>query len=197
MVKEDETFPCDLVFLSSSRGDGTCHVTTASLDGESSHKARTPPRAFPCTPGCECGQRRHCVGAIGMLGVPGEGLARRVACCVLAPLSPHFPLFSVHTQGRGIHAAAAFSGAVPRPTGGVSCPNGLCGLQGHTFQDEMSWQPPSPGLAGVRNRLVAFENSFYESKLVSLLDCRYVRSHTGAEILPDCHFSECLFIEVF
>ncbi|XP_036880684.2 phospholipid-transporting ATPase IH isoform X1 [Manis javanica] len=38
MVKEDETFPCDLVFLSSSRGDGTCHVTTASLDGESSHK---------------------------------------------------------------------------------------------------------------------------------------------------------------
>ncbi|XP_060039703.1 phospholipid-transporting ATPase IH isoform X3 [Erinaceus europaeus] len=38
MVKEDESFPCDLVFLSSSRGDGTCHVTTASLDGESSHK---------------------------------------------------------------------------------------------------------------------------------------------------------------
>ncbi|EPY86928.1 putative phospholipid-transporting ATPase IH [Camelus ferus] len=38
MVKEDETFPCDLVFLSSSRADGTCHVTTASLDGESSHK---------------------------------------------------------------------------------------------------------------------------------------------------------------
>nr|XP_008505403.1 PREDICTED: probable phospholipid-transporting ATPase IH isoform X3 [Equus przewalskii] len=38
MVKEDDTFPCDLIFLSSSRGDGTCHVTTASLDGESSHK---------------------------------------------------------------------------------------------------------------------------------------------------------------
>nr|XP_058897535.1 phospholipid-transporting ATPase IH isoform X3 [Kogia breviceps] len=38
MVKEDETFPCDLIFLSSSRVDGTCHVTTASLDGESSHK---------------------------------------------------------------------------------------------------------------------------------------------------------------
>ncbi|XP_028904050.1 probable phospholipid-transporting ATPase IH isoform X1 [Ornithorhynchus anatinus] len=38
MVKEDETFPCDLIFLSSSRGDGTCYVTTASLDGESSHK---------------------------------------------------------------------------------------------------------------------------------------------------------------
>ncbi|EHB02299.1 Putative phospholipid-transporting ATPase IH [Heterocephalus glaber] len=39
MVKEDETFPCDLIFLSSNRADGTCHVTTASLDGESSHKA--------------------------------------------------------------------------------------------------------------------------------------------------------------
>ncbi|XP_063160925.1 phospholipid-transporting ATPase IH isoform X1 [Candoia aspera] len=38
MVKEDETFPCDLIFLSSSRSDGTCFVTTASLDGESSHK---------------------------------------------------------------------------------------------------------------------------------------------------------------
>ncbi|XP_055018989.1 LOW QUALITY PROTEIN: phospholipid-transporting ATPase IH [Boleophthalmus pectinirostris] len=37
-VKEDETFPCDLILLSSSRPDGTCFVTTASLDGESSHK---------------------------------------------------------------------------------------------------------------------------------------------------------------
>lgn len=42
MVKEDETFPCDLIFLSSNRGDGTCHVTTASLDGESSHKVTSP-----------------------------------------------------------------------------------------------------------------------------------------------------------
>lgn len=38
MVKEDESFPCDLILLSSSREDGTCFVTTASLDGESSHK---------------------------------------------------------------------------------------------------------------------------------------------------------------
>ncbi|XP_061660313.1 phospholipid-transporting ATPase IH isoform X4 [Syngnathoides biaculeatus] len=37
-VKEDESFPCDLILLSSSRDDGTCYVTTASLDGESSHK---------------------------------------------------------------------------------------------------------------------------------------------------------------
>lgn len=38
LVKEDETFPCDLIMLSTSRDDGTCFVTTASLDGESSHK---------------------------------------------------------------------------------------------------------------------------------------------------------------
>uniref|UniRef100_A0A8D2MQX3 Phospholipid-transporting ATPase n=1 Tax=Zonotrichia albicollis TaxID=44394 RepID=A0A8D2MQX3_ZONAL len=38
MVKENETFPCDLIFLSSSRGDGTCFVTTTGLDGESSQK---------------------------------------------------------------------------------------------------------------------------------------------------------------
>ncbi|XP_038674758.1 probable phospholipid-transporting ATPase IH isoform X2 [Scyliorhinus canicula] len=38
MTKENETFPCDMVFLSSSSEDGTCFVTTASLDGESSTK---------------------------------------------------------------------------------------------------------------------------------------------------------------
>ncbi|XP_062440992.1 phospholipid-transporting ATPase IG isoform X6 [Rhea pennata] len=37
-VKADETFPCDLVFLASSSVDGTCYVTTASLDGESNFK---------------------------------------------------------------------------------------------------------------------------------------------------------------
>uniref|UniRef100_A0A8C9QR57 Phospholipid-transporting ATPase n=1 Tax=Scleropages formosus TaxID=113540 RepID=A0A8C9QR57_SCLFO len=41
LVKEDETFPCDLILLSTSRDDGTCFVTTASLDGESSHKVRS------------------------------------------------------------------------------------------------------------------------------------------------------------
>ncbi|KAI1234928.1 hypothetical protein IHE44_0003316 [Lamprotornis superbus] len=38
-VKADETFPCDLIFLASSSTDGTCYVTTASLDGESNFKA--------------------------------------------------------------------------------------------------------------------------------------------------------------
>ncbi|XP_033949584.1 phospholipid-transporting ATPase 11C isoform X1 [Pseudochaenichthys georgianus] len=37
-VDEDETFPCDLILLQSSREDDTCFVTTASLDGESNHK---------------------------------------------------------------------------------------------------------------------------------------------------------------
>lgn len=40
-VEEDETFPCDLILLQSCREDGTCYVTTASLDGESNHKVRT------------------------------------------------------------------------------------------------------------------------------------------------------------
>lgn len=42
VVREDETFPCDLILLSSSRHDGTCYVTTTSLDGESSHKVPGP-----------------------------------------------------------------------------------------------------------------------------------------------------------
>ncbi|KAJ3588587.1 hypothetical protein NHX12_012179 [Muraenolepis orangiensis] len=37
-VDEDETFPCDLILLQSTRDDDTCFVTTASLDGESNHK---------------------------------------------------------------------------------------------------------------------------------------------------------------
>ncbi|XP_038604598.1 probable phospholipid-transporting ATPase IF [Tachyglossus aculeatus] len=37
-VAKDETFPADLVLLSSDRVDGTCHVTTASLDGETNLK---------------------------------------------------------------------------------------------------------------------------------------------------------------
>ncbi|XP_054435543.1 phospholipid-transporting ATPase IG isoform X4 [Pteronotus mesoamericanus] len=37
-VQADETFPCDLILLSSCTSDGTCYVTTASLDGESNCK---------------------------------------------------------------------------------------------------------------------------------------------------------------
>uniref|UniRef100_A0A671M3E5 Phospholipid-transporting ATPase n=1 Tax=Sinocyclocheilus anshuiensis TaxID=1608454 RepID=A0A671M3E5_9TELE len=59
-VVEDETFPCDLILLQSSREDGTCFVTTASLDGESNHKTHyTVPdtekdlQALPATIECE------------------------------------------------------------------------------------------------------------------------------------------------
>ncbi|OCT80725.1 hypothetical protein XELAEV_18027538mg [Xenopus laevis] len=37
-VAKDETFPADLVLLSSDSANGSCHITTASLDGETSHK---------------------------------------------------------------------------------------------------------------------------------------------------------------
>ncbi|XP_075426819.1 phospholipid-transporting ATPase IF isoform X2 [Ascaphus truei] len=37
-VAKDETFPVDLVLLSSDRDEGSCHVTTASLDGETNLK---------------------------------------------------------------------------------------------------------------------------------------------------------------
>ncbi|XP_020925541.1 probable phospholipid-transporting ATPase IF isoform X17 [Sus scrofa] len=37
-VAKDEVFPADLVLLSSDRLDGSCHITTASLDGETNLK---------------------------------------------------------------------------------------------------------------------------------------------------------------
>ncbi|KAA0712468.1 putative phospholipid-transporting ATPase IF [Triplophysa tibetana] len=37
-VAKDETFPADLVLLSSDRAEGTCHITTTSLDGETNLK---------------------------------------------------------------------------------------------------------------------------------------------------------------
>ncbi|XP_030072461.1 LOW QUALITY PROTEIN: phospholipid-transporting ATPase IF [Microcaecilia unicolor] len=43
-VAKDETFPADLVLLSSDRADGTCHTTTASLDGETNLKTHIAAR---------------------------------------------------------------------------------------------------------------------------------------------------------
>lgn len=40
-IAKDEIFPADLVLLSSDRLDGSCHVTTASLDGETNLKVCT------------------------------------------------------------------------------------------------------------------------------------------------------------
>ncbi|XP_036126465.1 phospholipid-transporting ATPase IG isoform X1 [Molossus molossus] len=51
-VQADETFPCDLILLSSCTSDGTCYVTTASLDGESNCKTHYAVRdtIALCTP---------------------------------------------------------------------------------------------------------------------------------------------------
>uniref|UniRef100_A0A6Q2XUQ9 Phospholipid-transporting ATPase n=1 Tax=Esox lucius TaxID=8010 RepID=A0A6Q2XUQ9_ESOLU len=46
LMKEDETFPCDLILLSTSREEGTCFVTTASLDGESTCTGLQDTKAF-------------------------------------------------------------------------------------------------------------------------------------------------------
>ncbi|XP_072111314.1 phospholipid-transporting ATPase IF isoform X1 [Mobula birostris] len=43
-IEKDQTFPTDLVLLSSDRANGTCYVTTASLDGETNLKTH---RAIP------------------------------------------------------------------------------------------------------------------------------------------------------
>ncbi|XP_069753203.1 phospholipid-transporting ATPase IF isoform X3 [Narcine bancroftii] len=43
-IEKDQTFPTDLVLLSTDRADGTCYVTTASLDGETNLKTH---RAVP------------------------------------------------------------------------------------------------------------------------------------------------------
>lgn len=37
-IEEDESFPCDMVLLSSSNDEGKCYITTANLDGETNYK---------------------------------------------------------------------------------------------------------------------------------------------------------------
>uniref|UniRef100_A0A8C6NZE9 Phospholipid-transporting ATPase n=1 Tax=Nothobranchius furzeri TaxID=105023 RepID=A0A8C6NZE9_NOTFU len=50
-VAKDETFPADLALLSSDRVDGTCHITTASLDGETNLKTHfSVPETSVCHP---------------------------------------------------------------------------------------------------------------------------------------------------
>lgn len=46
-VNCDQSFPCDLILFYSLGENGTCHVTTANLDGETNLKIRTIPKKFP------------------------------------------------------------------------------------------------------------------------------------------------------
>ena len=39
-VEDDESFPCDLILISSSNSEGKCYITTANLDGETNYKVR-------------------------------------------------------------------------------------------------------------------------------------------------------------
>jgi magnesium-transporting ATPase (P-type) len=43
MVKRDEFFPADLLFLSSETEEGTCYVETMNLDGETNLKIKKAP----------------------------------------------------------------------------------------------------------------------------------------------------------
>ncbi len=47
-VERDSTFPCDLLFLYSNSDNGTCHVKTSNLDGETNLKIRYVPSDLPC-----------------------------------------------------------------------------------------------------------------------------------------------------
>lgn len=60
LCRANDTFPCDIVLLSSSESNGECFVTTASLDGETSLKrfvAIEPTRIFD-TPDVIAGELR-------------------------------------------------------------------------------------------------------------------------------------------
>ena len=45
-VTKEQSVPCDLLLLASSRKDGVCFVSTANLDGETSYKSKKPPSEF-------------------------------------------------------------------------------------------------------------------------------------------------------
>ncbi|MFT7810943.1 putative phospholipid-transporting ATPase IF isoform X2 [Arapaima gigas] len=60
-VAKDETFPADLVLLSSERELGTCHITTASLDGETNLKTHC---AVPETAMCRTASRLEGLHAV-------------------------------------------------------------------------------------------------------------------------------------
>ncbi len=40
-IDEEDSFPCDLILLSSSNPEGKCNITTANLDGETNYKVHS------------------------------------------------------------------------------------------------------------------------------------------------------------
>jgi phospholipid-translocating ATPase len=46
-VSKDQVFPCDMILLHSTTDNGTCHMKTANLDGETNLKQRTVPKSLP------------------------------------------------------------------------------------------------------------------------------------------------------
>ena len=44
MIEQGETFPADLILLSTSSIDGICYIQTSSLDGEKTLKKRRVPK---------------------------------------------------------------------------------------------------------------------------------------------------------
>ncbi|XP_064195014.1 phospholipid-transporting ATPase IF-like isoform X1 [Anguilla rostrata] len=74
-VAKDETFPADLVLLSSDRPEGTCHITTASLDGETNLKTHF---AVPETAACRDASQLEALSAVVECQQPEADLYRFV-----------------------------------------------------------------------------------------------------------------------
>uniref|UniRef100_A0A4W4FUV6 Phospholipid-transporting ATPase n=1 Tax=Electrophorus electricus TaxID=8005 RepID=A0A4W4FUV6_ELEEL len=87
-VAKDETFPADLVLLSSDRAEGTCHITTASLDGETNLKTHF---AVPETAVSQSVSRLETLQAVVECQQPEADLYRiptRFFCSLIRPLGP-------------------------------------------------------------------------------------------------------------
>ncbi|KAJ8409446.1 hypothetical protein AAFF_G00228470 [Aldrovandia affinis] len=80
-VAKDETFPADLVLLSSDRAEGTCHVTTASLDGETNLKVH---HAVPETAACQGVSQLEALSAVVECQQPEADLYRFVGRMTVA-----------------------------------------------------------------------------------------------------------------
>lgn len=119
-MKADETFPCDLIFLASSSTDGTCYVTTASLDGESNFKVTGVDGAVF---GSWCLEVRRCLELpLRLVLVQGQGVWLTGGCyrrahprgCVTVFSSSPLPLLPVH-QPRSLLGIVCFLFGLQQP----------------------------------------------------------------------------------